>query len=271
MRYCSRTLVVAASLLVVACGSRTADTPVQQSISVLADPTSDAVQVRAALNAIYFCTPPAAADHLSRHFSSDDALIRGLAYQAAINLGQSERVRDRVVRDVESMVPEASGNKQLLLALASIEEPQVFVPRVDQLRLRRSVDYVARTANAFLWSGTAVKEALIGDMLKESAEGELTIMAARYMFEKERVDLLQAHYLVGPQPDPFETYKRMQGWDQMTTDQRAAVVGRDRYKMLEEKAANPVPWIEPIISPSVECWRYSVHQDGTELSIEELP
>ena len=108
----------------------------------------------------------------------------------------------------------------------------------------------------------------MGDMLKESADGELTIIAARYMFENDRVDLLQGALFGRPAARPVETYKRMQGWDQMTTDQRAAVIGRDQYKTLEEKAANPVPWMEPIITPSVECWGYSVRQNGTELFIE---
>ncbi len=265
-------LVAVVSLLFAACGAdgqpEDSGSITQRSILVLADTDSDENQIRGALTAIYFCTPPAAAQHLSRHFISDDALIRGLAYQAAINLGQSEQVRDRVVADVESIVPEASGNKQLLLALATIEEPDAFIPRVDGLRLRRSVDFVARTANAFLWSGTNVKEALIGDMLKRSADGELTIMAARYMFENNRIDLLRAHLLVGLQPDPFEIYTRMQGWGQMTSEQRAAVIGHDQHKILEEKAANPVPWMEPIITPSVECWGYSIRQEGSELFIE---
>ncbi len=270
--YRKKILIAVASLLFAACGAggESGDTGsiAQRSISVLADTDSDETQIRGALAAIYFCTPPAAAEHLSRHFSSGDALIRGLAYQAAINLGQSEQVRDRVVADVESIVPEASGNKQLLLALATIEEPDAFIPRVDELRLRRSVDFVARTANAFLWSGTNVKEALIGNMLKQSADGELTIMAARYMLENNRIDLLRAHFLVGPQPDPFEVYTRIQGWDQMTPEQRAAVIGHDQYKTLEEKAANPVPWMEPMITPSVECWGYSIRQKGSELFIE---
>ena len=240
----------------------------QRSISVLADTDSDENQIRGALVAIYFCTPPAAAEHLSRHFSSGDTLIRGLAYQAAINLGEAERIRDRVIGDVTSIVANASGNKQLLLALATIEEPEVFIPRVDELELRQSVEFVARTANQFLWSDTSMKESLIPDMLRAQSDGELTIMAARYMLENDRIDLLRAHSLVGPQPDPFEIYSRIQGWDQMTSEQRAAVIGHDQYKTLEGKAANPVPWMEPMITPSVECWGYSIRQEGTELSIE---
>ena len=156
MLYRKRILVALASLLFVACGAEgetedhdDLEPKIQRSISVLADPDSDENQIRGALVAIYLCTPPAAAEHLSRHFSSDEVLNRGMAYQAAINLGESERIRDRVVDDVKSIVPYESGNKQLLLALATIEEPEAFIPRVDELELRHSVDFVARTANRF--------------------------------------------------------------------------------------------------------------------------
>jgi len=275
MLYRNKLLVTFASLLFVACGADggaedndNLGPRIQRSISVLADPDSDENQTRGALAAIYFCTPPAAAEHLSRHYSSEEALIRGLAYQAAINLGESERIRDRLVEEVDSIAPYVSGNKQLLLALATIEEPEAFIPRVDELELRHSVDFVARTANQFFWSDTSVKEALIPAMLRARDDGELTIIAARYMFENNRIDLLREHFLVGPQPDPFEMFTTYPGWDQMTWAQRAAVLGEDQFKKLEEKAANPVPWIEPMITQSVECWGYSIRQKGTELYIE---
>ena len=112
-----------------------------------------------------------------------------------------------------------------------------------------------------------MKEALIPDMLRARSDGELTMIAARYMFENNRIDLLREHYLAGPQPDPFEVFARYPGWDQMTWEQRAAVLGEDQFKKLEEKAANPVPWIEPTITQAVECWGYSIRQNGTDLYI----
>ena len=268
-------IVMVASLLFVSCGAEGGDegddgleSGIRQSISVLADPNSSEDQIRGALVAIYFCTPSAAAKHLGRHFASDDALIRGLAYQAAINLGEIERVRDRLVEDATSIVPNQSGNKQLLLALAKIEEPAVFLPRIDALDLRPSVEFVATTGNRFFWSDESIREALMPDMLRASNDGELTLIAARYMFENDRIDLLRKHRLVGPQPDPFEMFATYPGWDRMTWEQRAAIIGEGQFKELEKKATNPVPWLEPLIRQSVECWGYSVRQKGTELYVD---
>ena len=54
----------------------------------------------------------------------------------------------------------------------------------------------------------------------------------------------------------------------MTREQRAAIIGKKQFEELEKKAANPVPWIEPLIRQSVECWGFSVQQQGDELSIK---
>lgn len=206
---------------------------------IIADPDSNGTQLLAAMMHFYWYTPMAVADSAAQHLDDDLALNRALAYQLIINAGGRDQVRARLIDEVMSLEYAGGENKQMLLALAGIEPPETFVPRLEELSLRPSVREVATVSNRFLWSNDSIRLAMLPDMLGTN-DGELDLLVFGYLLKNDRVDLLRQHRLVWIEKGPVAMHAEIiPGFDTMSREQRLQHLQPDELDRIERQEAMP--------------------------------
>ena len=206
---------------------------------IIADPDSNGTQLLAAMMHFYWYTPMAVADSAAQHLDDDLALNRALAYQLIINAGGRDQVRARLVDEVISLEYAGGENKQMLLALAGIEPPETFVPRLEELSLRPSVREVATVSNRFLWSNDSIRLAMLPDMLGTN-DGELDLLVFGYLLKNDRVDLLREYRLIWVEKGPVAMHAEIiPGFDTMSREQRLQHLQPDELDRIERQEAMP--------------------------------
>ncbi|MGB5623536.1 MAG: hypothetical protein WBN65_13670 [Gammaproteobacteria bacterium] len=206
---------------------------------IIADPGSHGTQLMAAMMHFYWYTPEAVADSAAQHLDDDLAINRAMAYQLVINAGGGDQVRARLIDEVMSLEYAQGENKQMLLALAAIEPPETFLPRLEQMRLRPSVKNVAMLSSRFLWSNDSIRLAMLPDMLGTD-DGELDLLAIGYLLRNGRVDLLREYRLIWVEKGPLAMHAEIvPGFDTMSREQRLQYLQPDELDRIERAEAMP--------------------------------
>ena len=210
---------------------------------VIAAPESRGMQLVAAMARYWLQTPADMAGDVEQHLDTDIPIARAMAFQLAVNAGLGQVVHDRLVAEVASLEYANDGNRQMLIALARTEEPRVFLPRMDALRLKPSVVRAATTFSRFTWADIPQRETMLPDMLGTS-DPELQAAAIQFMLENDRGDLLQQYGLVYPQRNPHAMLlKMMPGFAAMTREQKLQYMTPEELEDYEKYSSEP-----PIVS-----------------------
>ena len=199
------------------------------------------MQLLTAMSRFWLRTPPGVAESVTPHFDAALTIERAMAYKLAVNGGRGDEVKERLIAEVAKLNYADSGNKQMLLALAAVERPDAFLPRMESLRLHPYVRSAATKYNRFFWSDVSEQELLLPDLLGTEHE-ELTAEALRFMLEHNRGDLITKYSLAWPEQDPFVQYSAyLPGIDlvTMSREQRLEYFDEEWLTALERKQASP--------------------------------
>ena len=175
---------------------------------IIADPDSDNIKLFVAMLRYGQRTPAEIANFAEQHLDKELGLVRGTAYRLLINVGRGHEFRDRLIEDVDKLEYTGTGNHQLLQALAFIEEPETFEPRIGRLRLQPDVKEAAKLTNRFAWSSPNERIAMLSEMF-DTRYADVEAIAIGFMLENGRVDLLEEHHLVWSDMQLFEYYEVM--------------------------------------------------------------
>lgn len=236
---------------------------------IIADPASDNMKLMAAMVRYYRRTPAAVANSATLHFDKELSIVRGMAYQLVINAGRGEAVRARLVDEVSKLEYAGSGNKTMLHALAVIEEPEAFLPRMETLRLRPDVKRTATLVSRFTWSSDEEREAMIPDML-HSDNREIDLYAIEFMLENDRVDLLEENRLAWPGVLQMEYYKMLiPGFDEMSRERLLQHLPPEQVDAIEQQKDQPLtPATIPTMRLALQRLGYTLEKrDGTVVII----
>ena len=236
---------------------------------IIADPGSDDAKLLAAMVRYYRRTPAAVGKSAALHFDNDFSLIRGMAYQLAINAGREKDVRARLVDEVSNMEYADAGNKTMLLALAVIEKPEKFLPRMEDIRLRPDVKRIATKVSKFTWSSDAEREAMLPDML-HTRNQELALYAIEFMLENDRADLLEVHRLAWPGVRQIEYYRILiPGFDKMSRERLLQHLPPEQVDAIERQKDQPLmPMTGPTMRLALQRFGYTLEKrDGAVVII----
>jgi hypothetical protein len=236
----------------------------------IANPKSRDMQLLAAMTRFWLQTPSSVAESVTPHFDAALTIERAMAYKLAVNGGRGEEVRERLIAEVATLNYAESGNKQMLFALAAVEKPDVFLPRMEPLRLRRHVKSAATKYSRFIWSDVSEQELLLKDLLGTEHE-TLTAEAMRFMLEHNRGDLMTKYSLAWPEQDPFVKFSAyLPGIDlvNMSRQQRLEYFDEEWLTALEREQASPRGVImNKTIKLIVDRLGYKLIPDGQKIVV----
>jgi hypothetical protein len=212
---------------------------------IIADPDSDNIKLFVAMLRYSQRTPAEIAHFAEQHLDKDLLLVKGTAYRLLINAGRGHEVRDRLIEDVDKLEYTGNGNHSMLQALALIEEPETFEPRIGRLRLRSNVKEAATLTNRFAWSSDDRRLAMLSSML-DSSYADVSALAIGFMLENGRVDLLKEHHLVSGAMRQFEYYEAIvPGFAEMSRDRLLRHMSTEEVAATIRQKSQP---LAPIIS-----------------------
>jgi len=228
---------------------------------IIADPQSDGMKLFAAMARYYRRTPDEVADSAAQHFDSGLSINRAMAYQLVINAGRAEEVRARLVEEVGKLKYANTGNRAMLLALAVIEEPKAFLPRLESVRLAPHVVRVATLVSRFTWSSNKERETMLPDMLNTD-HSELDLYAIEFMLENDRTDLLEQYRLAWPGMRQFEYYELLiPGFAKMSRERLLKHLSAAEVDVIEWQKTSPIkPMTTPIMRRALQRSGYTLEK-----------
>lgn len=228
---------------------------------VIADPNSDEMKLFAAMARYYRWTPAAVADSAALHFDKKLSINRAGAYQLIINAGRGDEVRARLIDEVGKLEYTGTGNKAMLQALAVIDEPESFLPRLEVLRLQPSAKRAATLVNGFTWSSDKEREAMLPDMLNTD-NSELDLYAIEFMLENGRTDLLEEYRLAWPAMRQFEYYQLLiPGFAEMPRERLLRYLSPEEVDRIEWQKSNPImPMTTPTMRLALQRLGYALEK-----------
>lgn len=230
---------------------------------IVENPGSDSMKLIAAMVRYYFRTPAAVADSAELHFDNKMPMIRAMAYQMLINAGRGDEIQARLVDEVSRLEYSGGGNKAMLQALAVMEPPETFLPRIEGLRLAPHVKKAATIISRFAWSGDDEREAMISGMLGTN-DRELDLHAIQYMLENDRVDLLEQYRLVSPAMRQIEYYRLLvPGFDEMSRERLLQHMSAEEVDQVErQKSSALIPVTSPTMRLALQRLGYALEKRG---------
>ena len=162
-----------------------------------------------------------------------------------------------------------AGNKTMLLALAVVEKPEEFLPRMENIRLRPDVKRIATKVSRFTWSSDKEREAMLPDML-HTGNKELDLYAIEFMLENNRTDLLEEHRLAWPGVRQIEYYRLLiPGFDKMSRERLLRHLPPEQVDAIERQKDKPLmPMTGPTMRLALQRLGYTLEKrDGVVVII----
>lgn len=217
---------------------------------IIADPDSDNIKLFVAMARYGQRTPAEVANFAEQHLDKDLLLVRGKAYRLLINAGRGHEFRDRLIQEVDKLEYTGSGNHTMLQALAFVEEPETFKPRIERLRLQPDVKEAATLTNRFAWSSDDERLAMLSSMfMSDMRYADVEAIAIGFMLENGRVDLLEEHRLVSRAIQQFEYYEAIvPGFAEMSRDRLLRHMSTEEVDAIIRQKSQP---LVPILSSTM--------------------
>ena len=207
---------------------------------IIADPASRNLLLYVAMARFEGRPPVAVVDSAKQHLGTEFALTRAMAYQLMIDAGREDEVRAKLIEDVDSLEYTGTGNFRMLHALASIEETETFLPRIERLRLRPAIKKAAVTANRFAWSDDSAREAMLEEMF-DTQYDQVALIGIEFILENGRVDLLEKHNLAWTNTRPIEYYRLLiPGFNEMPRERLLRHMSAEMVDAIESQRSLPV-------------------------------
>ena len=235
---------------------------------IIADPASDQMLLVVSLSRFQGGAPAAVIDSVAQHLDAESSLARATAYQVLVHAGRGDAVRKKLINEVDALEYTGTANFRMLYALALIEEPATYLPRVEALRLRPAVKEAVVLTNVFQWSSNAERESRLPEILKSKYDA-VVLDAIEFILEEGRVDLLLEHNLVLTTTQPIEFYRALiPGFDTMTRERLLRYMAPKEVDELLAKRSQPVtPRLDSRVRRTLERSGYGLEKRGNDIVI----